>query len=82
MKPSCLQKEVSRNRTSLEGKAAAANNVISATDDNLKKTARSALDFSSTKVKDYDAALVSISKGLETKFAEEKDFSDVINQNC
>ena len=59
IKLSTLQKEVSRNRTSLEGKAAAANNVISATDDNLKKTAnvvkaelRSALDFYSVKVKD------------------------------
>ena len=51
MKLTTLQKEVSRNRTSLEGKAAAANNIISAADENLKKTAnvvkvelRSALD--------------------------------------
>ena len=51
-KLSTLQKEVARNRTSLEGKAAAANNIISVADENLKKTAnvvktelRSALDL-------------------------------------
>ena len=73
IKLNTLRKEVSRNRTSLEGKAAAANNIISAADENLKKTAnvvktehRSALDDFSKKVKDYDTALVSISKGLES----------------
>ena len=85
IKLTTLQKEVSRNRTSLEGKAAAANNIISATDENIKKTAnvvkaelRSALDCYSMKVKDYDAALLSVGKGQESKFTEEKDFSDII----
>ena len=80
-----LQKEVSINKASLEGKAAAATNVINATDLESKKTAkfvktelRSALDSYTMKVKDYDVALASIGKGLESKFAEEKNFSDVI----
>ena len=80
-----LQKEVLRDRSSLEEEAAAAQQVINATDENLKKTAKvvktelkRALDSYCSKVREYDAALVSIDKGTESKFTEEKNFSDVI----
>ena len=82
---SSLKKEVTRNKSSLEGKAAAASLVINATDLKLKRTAKdvkmelsSALDSYKTKVSKYDDALVSIDKDLETKFTEEKDFSNII----
>ena len=85
-KLSSLKKEVTRNKTSLEGKASAASLVINATDLNLKKTAKvvktelsSALDSYKAKVSEYDDALVSIDEDLETKFTEEKDFSNIIN---
>ena len=84
-KLSSLKKEVTRNKTSLEGKASAASLVINATDLNLKKAAKvvktelsSALDNYKTKVSEYDDALVSIDEDLGTKFTEEKDFPNII----
>ena len=84
-KLSSLKKEVARYKTRLEGKASAASLVINATDLNKKKTAKvvktelsSALDSYEAKVSEYDEALVLIDKDLETKFTEEKDFSNII----
>ena len=84
-KLSCLKKEVTRYKTSLEGKAGAASLVIKATDLNIKKTAKfvktelnTALDSYKSKVSEYNNALVSIDKDLEAKFTEEKDYATIL----
>ena len=85
-KLSSLKKEVGRYKASLEGKQRTASNVINATDLSQKKTAKevemelsTALESYKAKVGEYDDALVTIDEELETKFTEEKDFSNIIN---